>query len=156
MAFSDGMGRSYYFIGQSRKRVVFNTQEVLKMRIIKDGSVFRVALESGGIGPETRISFAVNTHGDLKRPRVEVSGQELAGMFRDMLPHLSAQDLFTDRNIPSVVRMDTLEGLLRILHQFANASLEGDKEMWRTSNGKICDTLGILSKVFAELATKTW
>ncbi len=64
------------------------------MEITKDGSVFRIALGSGvSAGPETRISFAVNSHHEMRRPRVEVSRDGLRDLFMRMVPYISGASL---------------------------------------------------------------
>src|SRR5512145_1522759 len=96
------------------------------MGITKDGSVFRIALGSEAGGFETRISFAVNCHEDMKRPRIEMSQNEFVRLFREMLPHLKGEMLVgSDPRISYESQERLVEELSRIMHELAMMSLAG-------------------------------
>ena len=85
------------------------------MEITKDGSVFRIALGSGvSAGPETRISFAVNSHYEMRRPRIEVSGNGLRELFMRMVPYISGASLVSGDYDLSYERR-VVDGLARVL-----------------------------------------
>jgi len=68
------------------------------MRIKKDGSVFRLELSSSSSEFETRISFAVDSHDQMRRPRIEVSPLGLVHIVMEGLANLSAIDFPVPRN----------------------------------------------------------
>lgn len=89
------------------------------MKILKDGSVFRIALESTPGGFETRFSFAVNSHDQMVRPRLEISERELHWLFVGMLPHTDPM-LFLDKNFAvSEFRPEIAHAVCAFFNRFA-------------------------------------
>ncbi|RJP45601.1 hypothetical protein C4587_00685 [Candidatus Parcubacteria bacterium] len=99
------------------------------MRIRKDGSVFRIELDSSPLEFETRISFAVNSHQDMRRPRIEVSEKGLRHLFMEMLLCISGAALVRGDFVSDYER-DTVTHLVCIL-----AEVAGSKEFERTPLG---------------------
>lgn len=69
------------------------------MRIEKDGSVFRIVLDSSPGESETRISYAVNSHGQMMRPRIEMSRRAIVSLFMETLRHVSAERMLECQNL---------------------------------------------------------
>jgi len=91
------------------------------MRIIKDGSVFRIELDSSVSEFETRISFAVDSHQGIKRPRLEISANGLKQLFMRMVPYISGEALVnSDYDIH--YRLEVVTGIIAILDGIANES----------------------------------
>jgi len=90
------------------------------VRITKDGSVFRIELDSRISEFETRISFAVNSHGDVRRPRVEVSTGNLKELFMRMMPHISGTELVND-DYDLCYRIEVVRDLVRILEEVSQS-----------------------------------
>lgn len=111
------------------------------MEITRDGSVFRIALGSGVSGPETRISFAVNSHQDMRRPHVEVSRDGLRELFMRMVPHISGVSLVSGDYDLSYER-EVVDGLVRILEEIASEErflreiAPGLKRCWPINSNK--------------------
>lgn len=85
------------------------------MRITKDGSVFRIELDSQIQRFETRISFAVSCHDQMVRPRLEMECKSLTDLFVEILPHVQIEDLVGDNNIPLAARWERFRQIFRLL-----------------------------------------
>ncbi len=90
------------------------------MRIDKDGTVFRISLDSTLGGFETRISFAVNSSGEMRRPRIEVSRNDLALLLLQILPHLTAIDMVGHNNWGTQNRSQATQQLIRLMNELAD------------------------------------
>lgn len=113
------------------------------MRITKDGSVFRIELGSSPSEFETRISLAVNSHGDMRRPRVEVSEKGLKELFMRMVPHISGAILVNDDYAPSY-RLEVVRDLVRILDEIVR-----DEEFMRGLSSSLAEDIRQLAVALA-------
>jgi hypothetical protein len=90
------------------------------MRIKNDGLVYRIELNSVAGEFETRISHAVNVHGELTRPRLEIGRSELESFFVEALPHVLGHCLVMAVESQSLeAQQKIIAGLIRLAEQMA-------------------------------------
>ena len=90
------------------------------MRIIRDGTVYRIELASAVKGFETRISHAVNAHGELMRPRLEIGRSELESFFTEALPHIFGHCLVIANEHQNLeTQQKIVAGLIRLANEVA-------------------------------------
>lgn len=125
------------------------------MEVRKDGSVFRIELDSDGSGFETRISFAVNTHGEMRRPRLEVSQKGLVRLFTETLRHITGEAMVGDgddnQSIQSVEsRRISVEELFRLVDQVVMFYTTDRRAPHRPTLGKVAWQIEVLAALQQE------
>lgn len=90
------------------------------MGIVKDGSVFHLSLE-GSSKPETRISFAVNNHAMMVRPRIDCGESTLRLLLVDAMAHVDGARFVDDENWSPVFRKEAVRNVTRFVEEMIRA-----------------------------------